>query len=175
MSRLRTLMQRPLPDEVATATVATLATGSARDARTVARVASVAVASELPADWQRGLARLRVSHAPAEMAEARWNELRRDAFAVAERWGVEAHRLGWNEVQLFGHDPNPIARRLDTAGLVTLLRGRSVIALDAESATILNAGGDCHRFRRMPFPGAACPAIGSVPIWDLAADPSEDF
>lgn len=177
---LRDLIRQPVPGNAATATAATPATLAPAPARPVASVAAVAVAGPggvdvptIPPDWHLGLASLRYGPAPAGMGEARWRGLVGDALRLATDWGAAAHALGWHAVALFGHDPNPSARRLDTAGLAALLDGRTVLALDAAGATIVDPGGDHMRFRRFPFPGSIHPAAGSVPLWRLvrAAEP----
>lgn len=175
---LRDLIRQPVPADAATATLATPATPATLrpvPARPVATVANVAVAdppganiSDLSPNWLAGLASLRHGPAPVGMGEARWRELVGDALKLAADWGARADALGWNAEALFGHDPNPSARRLDTAGLAALLDGRRVVAVDAASATILHLSGDLTRFRRFPFPGSINPGAGSVPLWCLA-------
>lgn len=142
---------------------------------TAAETALKRLAATLPLDWRDGLASLSRMAVPDGMGAARWEGLVGDAVALAEDWGELARGLGWDAVALFGHDPDPLARRLDTAGLVALLDGRPVVALDAGGATILSADGNRTRFRRQPFPGSINPAAGSVPLWRVGEQGREPW
>jgi hypothetical protein len=61
-----------------------------------------------------------------------------------DRWGAEAERLGWAPEELFGLDPRAPMARYDRMGLIWMLHGESVVALDEKQAKLF--GG--HIFRR---------------------------
>jgi hypothetical protein len=90
-----------------------------------------------------------------------WQQAVDDGRRFIVQWGAQAETLGWTAEDLFGlHDPYespepPAAtyRRLsryDVIGLIWLLHGRPVIALDADSAVIGTAAGGRLTFRRPP-------------------------
>jgi hypothetical protein len=78
-----------------------------------------------------------------------WRHAVDDGRRFLDQWGAQAEKLGWTADDLFGlHDPpkqpGPNYRRLsryDATGLIWLLRDRTVVALDANSAVIGRAGG----------------------------------
>ncbi|GLS18757.1 hypothetical protein GCM10007874_17740 [Labrys miyagiensis] len=74
----------------------------------------------------------------------RWQQAKADARAFLDRWADEALLLGWSDLELFGlHPTHPLVRH-DVMGLVWLLRGRSVVGIDAHHAT-LSTGGSFYR------------------------------
>jgi hypothetical protein len=46
------------------------------------------------------------------LAPAKWAVVREDALAFCDRFGAEAHRLGWTAPDLFGVDPEPWTLRV---------------------------------------------------------------
>ena len=61
---------------------------------------------------------------------------------------------------VFGADPMAPAARFDRMGLIPLVNGGAVVAIDATSATIRTRTGGTLRYRRADVGGAA-------PLWDL--------
>jgi hypothetical protein len=70
-----------------------------------------------------------------------------DAWNFLSRWGSSAHRLGWNELDLFG--VHPPAARFDAMGLVLLIHDGEVVALTAATATIRRTSGAVLSYRRV--------------------------
>ena len=61
---------------------------------------------------------------------------------------VQAHALGWSTPAIFGaHQIAPISR-LDAMGLILLLQGREIVAIDKDAATIRTRSGKVLSFRR---------------------------
>jgi hypothetical protein len=79
---------------------------------------------------------------------------------VLDHWGLEAIRLGWTGLDLFGVHPDAPAARYDAMGLVPLLRGDAVVSMTSISAGIApRSGGRLTYLRR--------PRVGSVLPWEL--------
>jgi hypothetical protein len=87
---------------------------------------------------------------------ARWRQAVSDASRFLARWGEIAQGLNWSSADLFGlieipEHPSPSFNRLsryDRLGLCWALKGRDVIALTAEGATIRTATGSTLTFYR---------------------------
>lgn len=126
---------------------------------TVATVATIPAPS-LP--WSDGLNTLRRLPVPQWMTDDRWDRLVRTALTLSRDWGEQALAFGWTEIDLFGCNPEPWARRLDRDGLAVRLAewgdpiavraiSRQAIALAVDRGNILRF---YHHERR-----------GSVPLW----------
>jgi hypothetical protein len=77
-------------------------------------------------------------------------------------WAAHAKALGWSPLELFGCDRHRPLARVDNSGLIWLLRGRRLLALTAETATIANPNVPPHKYRRcINEPGRA------VLAWEL--------
>lgn len=122
----------------------------ARIPRTVASVANWSSEIELAAR-QRG---------PLCMADGAWRSLLMDARMTIQNWGSDLVALGWSTLDVFGGPSRPEHRRLDTAGLVYLLRGRTIEAIDRDTALIRATPRDTLTFYRTLKAG------GGVPIWN---------
>ena len=69
--------------------------------------------------------------------------------------------FGWTASDVFGLHPDAPASRLDGMGLVPLIGGGEVIAINSDRAIIRTRGGSCLTyFLRRPRPTA-------VAAWDL--------
>jgi hypothetical protein len=98
---------------------------------------------------------------PAYVATPDWRQAVDDGRRFLAQWGVQAEALGWTSRDLFGlhkppDKPAPSYRRLsryDEAGLIWLLRGKSVMALTADTAAIMNPTGNITVYRRHNKPG----------------------
>lgn len=102
----------------------------------------------LPAEWREGLDRLAVMPCPSDIPPERWQQAIDDAVRFAQQFGPQAHSFGWSTGQLFGvHQVAPIGR-LDSAGLVLLLRDRELVTIDKDKATIKTASGKYLSFYR---------------------------
>lgn len=119
----------------------------------VASVASVAL-------WNEGIERLSRARRPESIEPRAWNMLVADARMLAQLWGAEFAAHGWSTLDIFGVTPQPKGRRLDIIGLISLLHGRPVDAVDADTATIRNVRGAPNRFYRR------LRAAGAVAVWE---------
>ena len=78
---------------------------------------------------------------------------------ISEKWALQAARLGWDEVELFGVCPRAPWRRLDRKGAAF---GGAVQAVTADAVTYV---GGLRRYRAQVNNDG-----GAVPIWELAQD-----
>ena len=100
--------------------------------------------------------------------EDAWKLLQEDTSRVLRQWAAQAHRLGWQDLDLFGAHPTKPTVRFDCMGLVPLLRGRAALALTDDSAAIKTASGGSLTFRRHESsPTESCL------IWELAVSEME--
>jgi hypothetical protein len=113
------------------------------DTCTHGRILKITPANHGSNRWRGGLAYLATMPPPFGMQPRRWSQIQADALALGETWGEAALLLGWREVDLWGCNANPAARRQDRDGLAMLLCGRSVVEITEQAASILCAGG--HR------------------------------
>ena len=117
----------------------------------------------VPEAWAQGVVDLLVMPAHPDWPEAQWKTLQEDALVFLQNWAGQAHALGWDALDLFGsHAEAPFAR-LDAAGLVLLLGGRSVAALTEDSAAMNARSGGTLTFRR-----PRVPPPGRCLVWELA-------
>jgi hypothetical protein len=105
--------------------------------------------SGCPREWAEGFAQLDAAHPPGDIPSARWRQFIDDAGRFLDHgWAARAKALGWSPLELFGCDrPRPLART-DNTGLVWMLRGRRLLALTAEMATVENKNAPPHKYRR---------------------------
>jgi hypothetical protein len=102
------------------------------------------------------LAALR-ARCPDHVHAERWWRAVADSDAFLNRWGEQAHALGWTVRDLWGlHKPpeNPHATysrlsRHDETGLLWLLQGREVVALTNTTAAIQWPGGSITMYYRL--------------------------
>lgn len=119
----------------------------------VANVASVA-------PWKAGIERLSLGRRPDLIDVRAWNLLVSDARMLLQNWGAEFAEYGWSTLDVFGVPVRPRGRRLGISGLISLLQGRPVDAVDVDTATIRNVRGEPNRFYRR------LRADGAVPVWE---------
>jgi hypothetical protein len=123
----------------------------------VANVASVAA-------WKLGVERLSAGRRPANFNPRAWNILVSDARLLLQNWGADFVKLGWTTLEVFGVNRDPRARRLDIPGLLPVLHGRPVEAIDADTALIRANIRDTLTYqRKLVFPGG-------VPVWDWVGE-----
>ena len=115
-------------------------------------------------DWSTEAATLFTMTPPASFTEARWEQILDDGGRFADAWGKQAAALGWSPVDAFGVSPYAPEVNPGASGLVLLLEGHSVIALDADTATI-----DCGRGVTQRFYRSSGGREGSKPLWSLAS------
>lgn len=66
----------------------------------------------------------------------RWERAKEDAAEFLADWGDQAAELGWTTEELFGLHPVAPLTRYDAMGLVWLLNGKEVSAIDESTARI---------------------------------------
>jgi hypothetical protein len=93
---------------------------------------------------------------PDFVDEQTWRQAIADGAHFLAQWGEQAAALGWTPRDLFGladvpDKPGPNYQRLSRygqMGLVWLLKGRRVVALTKDSASIKTAIGTLSYYRR---------------------------
>ncbi len=113
-----------------------------------AHTASPESHTEAHADLRANLARVRSAPAPSGFAAARWDQLSADVLAFEREWLDTAIALGWTERDLFAVHPTRPEVRHDCAGLLWLLNGAEIAALDAECAVIRTKQGNTLTYRK---------------------------
>ena len=98
----------------------------------------------------------RLGNLPAVSPEGAEALKRAQAF-IADNWALQAARLGWDEVELFGICPRAPWQRLDRKGAAF---GGAVQAVTTEAVTYV---GGMRRYRAQVNNDG-----GAVPIWELA-------
>ena len=94
--------------------------------------------------------RLAAMRAPRKYPEHAWTQLIADAERFLDDWAAQAHRLGWQDWELFGCQRRAPWGRIQGMGLVLLLRGRELAALTATEAVIRTRTGTHQTYRRKP-------------------------
>jgi len=89
--------------------------------------------------------------------------LKRAQTFIAEGWALQAARLGWDEVELFGVCPRAPWQRLDRKGVAF---GGAVQAITTEAVVCV---GGLRRYRAQVNNDG-----GAVPIWELAQDSNSE-
>ena len=136
------------------------------DARACAGTLKICFGSEakgIPAEWTEGVNKLLKLPCSLRVPLTRWQTLQSDAARFIETWGVQAARLGWGTLDLFGTNATKPFERLDAAGLVWLLNGRPVVALTASEA-VVQCSTARQTYRRKP-PGLV--TAKSCLLWEL--------
>ncbi len=100
----------------------------------------------------------RLAKIPAVSPEGAEALKRAQAF-IAEGWALQATRLGWDEVELFGVCPRAPWHRLDRKGVAF---GGAVQAVTQEAVAYV---GGLRRYRATVNNDG-----GAIPIWELAQD-----
>ena len=113
--------------------------------------------------WREGLSAMQKVPRPDWVDPSRWKQLLADADWFMMAWAEDAQRLGWSAGDLFGTPISPWSTAVDQLGLVPLLRGRSVSAITADTATITNRIGDPNVMRLYPW------RVAGIPMWESYA------
>ena len=132
------------------------------------RAAMVEYGAGVPRAWADGFARLCTLPRHPDYTETRWQGLIDDAGLFLDQWAAKVDGLGWKTQEVFGvHHAKP-STRIDLQGLVPCIRGRKVIAVSADSATIETITGARQRiFRRTDTRSP-----GRVAVWEI--DPKDE-
>jgi hypothetical protein len=100
------------------------------------------------AEWAVAYDRLLGAPCPTGWSPHAWAQLLDDMGGFLSTWATPATELGWSELDLFGvHRAVPRAR-FDVMGLLPLLDGKRVIAMEQSTAVIQGRGGRDLRFCR---------------------------
>jgi hypothetical protein len=106
---------------------------------------------DAPRVWAEAAARLDPAHSPGDIPPTRWLHFINDCGRFFDDgWASRAAALGWGPLDLFGCDRNKPFARIDRAGLLWLLNGRKLLAITAESASILTASGGKLTYHHCP-------------------------
>ncbi len=127
----------------------------------ISRAALVSVPDGVPSDWAQGVCDLLVMPPHPAWTDEGWQTIREDAVQFLQQWAAQAHRLGWDGLDLFGVHRSRPAVRVDCMGLVPLLKGRSVLALTEDRAAI-----EAHH-GTVTYPRKAVRSVDQCPVWDL--------
>jgi hypothetical protein len=111
--------------------------------------------------WVESAAALFTMPRPSVYSSSRWEQIVNDGGLFLDRWGRQAAEMGWRAVDVFGAHPNAPEYRLDHAGLVPMLRGRSVIDIAPDTARI-----DCGCEIIQTFTRSTM-ATDMVAVWQL--------
>ena len=77
----------------------------------ITRAVLLQVPDGVPEDWVQGVADLLVMPPHPAWTEEAWKTLQEDALAFLRQWAAQAHRLGWEALDLFGvHPTAPVTR-----------------------------------------------------------------
>jgi hypothetical protein len=119
--------------------------------------------ANVPRRWAEGYAALCTMPAPTGFSMERWQRIVDATGNFLDRWGAEAIRCGWTDLDLFGVDADAPSRRFDCMGLLLLIDRMDVVAIDPLGADLvaLNDTSATQRYRRKSRP------VGTVPLWDL--------
>jgi hypothetical protein len=128
------------------------------------RAAAVEYDGGITREWAEGFARLDPDRPPGDVPPSRWLRFVDDVglFLDSPLCAVAA-ALGWGPLDLFGCDRDRPLERIDQAGLLWLLNGDKLIALDRHKAVIEKHTGARQTYRRKPV------AVGDVVFpWESA-------
>jgi hypothetical protein len=143
-----------------TSTLQTSESSNDRDAEFEERAALIEEGARVPRAWAEAFARLDLMPRPATLPEKRWREIIDDGGRFLDRWGRYAAELGWSEQDVFGADPLVAVRVLERVGLVPMIMGGTVKALErGRAVTRLPCGTQVVRRRCQSEAG---PGSGSV-------------
>ena len=136
---------------------------------------SGAARAAIPAEWCEGVLRLAAMRAPRKYPEHAWTQLIADAERFLDDWAAQAHRLGWQDWELFGCHRRAPWGRIQAMGLVLLLRGDEIAALTVTEAVIRTRSGcppDLSAQAHGPAPsGAALSGLGAGAMADATDRP----
>ena len=112
--------------------------------------------------WAADFARLHPDRPPQGFSPRRWRDTLRDGELFLATWAMQAHELGWAELDLFGAHRIAPEARWDCAGLVLLIGGGRIVAMTASTAAIQRPSGSRLTYTRVPANAEA------LPLWALS-------
>jgi hypothetical protein len=125
------------------------------------RAAIIEEAADTPTRWAKGYAALCAMSPSSGFSPERWRRVIDAVGIFLDRWGAEAIRCGWSDLDAFGCDRDAPAARFDCMGLALLLDRCEIVSIDENGADLLTAAGARQRFRRRKLPP------GTVSLWQL--------
>jgi hypothetical protein len=137
-------------------------TGVLSDAAFEERAALIEYGADVARDWAESFARLDLAAPPPDFSYDGWRTVVNDGGRFLDQWADEAARLGWQAADVFGVHPIAPSARFDAMGLVPIIRGGDVTAINERSATIRSPGGQFLIYMRRPSGGAVC-------LWEIGA------
>lgn len=109
--------------------------------------------------WRHAIEALPADRSPCpSLTPDRWATMRESALNFIDRFGAEAHRLGWRAPELFGVHPEHGTLRLEMCG-VLMVSGRKADGVEASCIRFGNQTGYRNKVGRVWGP----------PIWEFAA------
>ncbi len=102
----------------------------------------------IPEEWRKGLRLLLDMAKPNDIDAERWRMVLADATAFMQDFAAQTHSLGWGTGSVWGCRAVAPEARLDAAGLILCLRGRAIVAIDEDKATLRTASGKHLSFYR---------------------------
>jgi hypothetical protein len=141
----------------ATVTTGTTVTTDIED-KADERAAIIEFDAGIPRTWAEGFARLDRRAPLVGFSETQWQQIVNEGGTFLDAWGAQAASLSWDAADLFGVHPDAPRNRYDQMGLVFLIGGGRVTAIDRHSATI-RRGISTLVYRR-------CSTCGAC-VWEL--------
>jgi hypothetical protein len=93
------------------------------------------------ATWRDQLERISERASPCRyLTPAQWATMRESAIDFCDRFGAEAHRLGWTDRQLFGVHPEHGTLRVDYCGAL-MVAGKKVHGVEANRVVFERTAG----------------------------------
>lgn len=118
------------------------------------------IAAGCPFEWALGVVSLQNMPAPTNFPECRWGQFQADAVAFAGSWSQQSFDAGWTAVELFGLSSTIPWYNWGSFGVVPMLNGHAISAIDADVITITTKTGAVQRHRRRAIWYDAVPAWG---------------
>jgi hypothetical protein len=100
------------------------------------RAAIIEFDAGIPRAWAEGFARLDRQQPLAGYSATQWRQIIDDGGRFLDAWGELAAGLSWKVTDVFGIDPHAPRNRYDAMGLVFLIGGGQITAVNERSATI---------------------------------------
>jgi hypothetical protein len=97
---------------------------------------------------------------PPAIPASRWQQIIQDAGRFLDHRACEAAALGWSARDVFGVHPSVPMARYDTMGLVPLILGGKVEAIDHRLARIGTLGGSTLTYLRREQNDGVC-------LWEM--------
>ena len=131
--------------------------------RPIAHVVLLRVPEGIPESWAQGVADVIARTPPGAYAVQEWAILRERAYIFLCDQAVEAHRLGWTALDLWGVHKAAPRQRMDCAGLLAL--SYAVVKIYEDRAMVESPHGGQLTYRRR----SGLPEAEMCLLWELPA------